>query len=70
MAEEGVHGACAEAAEKARAAHSLDVVRRVPSWLVNDADFVSFAFQETAQQGDAEARMIDVGVSGDEQDVE
>ena len=70
VAEEGVHGACADAAEKAWAAHPLEIVRRVPSWLVNDADLVSFAFQETAQQGDAEARMIDVGVSGDEQDVE
>ena len=70
MAEEGVHGACAEAAEKARTAHPLDVVRRVPSRLVNDADLVSFAFQQPCQQWDAEAWMIDVGVSGDEQDVE
>ena len=44
MAEEGVHGACAEAAEKAWAAHSFDVVWGVPSRLVNDADLVAFAF--------------------------
>ena len=69
MAEEGVHGACAKAAEEPRAAHPLDVVRRVPSWLVDDADLVAFAFQKPCQQGDAEARMIDVGISGDEQDV-
>ena len=44
VAEEGVHGACAETTEKPWAAHPLDVVRCVPTWLVYDADLVAFAF--------------------------
>ena len=70
MTEEGVHGACADATEKTRASHPLDVFLSVPTGLVDDADLVSFAFQKPCQQRDAKAWMIHVGISRDEQDVE
>ena len=69
VAEHGIQGACADAAEEPWTAKPCDVFRGIPAWLGDNADFVTVVFEPSCQQGDAKTGMVDIGISCDEKDI-
>ena len=65
-----VHVAGADGEEQPRAAERAPRFARVPIGLTENGDAESFVFQQTAEQCHREAGMIDVGVAGDEDDID
>src|SRR5439155_13048075 len=68
-----VHVAARDAEEETRTAAGREVgqsARLVPARLADDADLESARCEQAPEQGDAEGRVIDVGVAVDEDDVE
>ena len=68
-----VHVAARHAEEEPRAAAGREVgqpARLVPAGLADDADLESARGEQARDQGDAERRVIDVGVAVDQDDVE
>ena len=70
VGEHGVEGAGSDAREEARAAEGGDVGDGGPAGLRDDADAETVGEEPSAEERDAEGRVVDVGVAGDEKDVE
>ncbi len=68
--EHRIEVARADADEKARPSHSKDVAGVPPIGLRDDADFVATAFEEASDENRSERGVVDVGVAGDDEDVE
>ena len=66
----GVDGATGDAPEEGGLAEAGDVVGAVDVRLGDDADPVADVRQNMADDGDADEGRVDVGVAGDEDDVE
>ena len=64
-----IHVAGGDAEEQVRLAEPFEVGGRAPVGLGDDADAESLRFQHAADDRHAEARMIDVGIAGDDDDV-
>ena len=65
----GVHVAAGDAEEQGRAAERGERLGALPVRLGDDADAEAVRFQQAADDRHAEARVIDIGVAGDEDDV-
>ena len=67
----GVHAAGGDAEEEPWGAEFFEVAEVVaPIGLGDDGDLEAFGFEETADDGGAEGRVVDVGVAGDDDDIE
>jgi hypothetical protein len=64
-----IHVAGSHAEEQVRLAERLESPRRQPVRLADDADAKTLRFEQPADQRHAEARVVDVGVAGDQDDV-
>ena len=64
-----IHVAGGDAEEKIRFSQFFEVDRSIPVRLAKNADAKALRFEQTPDQGHAEARMVDVGVAGNENDV-
>lgn len=64
-----VHVASSDTEEQVRLAELHEVVFAAPVRLGNDAHAKTLGFEQTTDDGHAERRMIDVGVTGDDDDV-
>jgi hypothetical protein len=64
-----IHVAGGDAEIQRRLAERAEGVGGVPVGLADDADAVALCFQQAPDQRHAEARVVDVGVAGDEDDV-
>ena len=69
LVDHGIHVAGGNAVVQARLAEDAEGVGRQPVRLADDADAVALRFKQAAHQGHAEARMVDVGIARDEDDV-
>jgi hypothetical protein len=65
----GIHIAGRDAKIQARLAQGAERFGRQPVGLGDDADAVALGFEQAAHEGHAEARVVDIGVAGDEDDV-
>ena len=70
MVDHRVHVAGADAEEQLRAAETAPIVDAFPVRLAHDADAVAGGFEDSPEDRHREAGVIDVGVAGDEHDVE
>ncbi len=67
----GVHAAGGDAEEEPWGAEFFEVAEVVaPVGLGDDGDSEAFGFEETADDGGAEGWVVDVGVAGDDDDIE
>ena len=64
-----IHVAAGDAEEQARRAERREIRGAVPIRLGDDADLESLRLEHAADDGHAEARMIHVGIAGDDDDV-
>ncbi|MNP27478.1 hypothetical protein D3C76_1203910 [compost metagenome] len=64
-----VHVAGRDTEEQVRLAELHEVVFGLPVRLGNDAHAEALGFQQAADDGHAERRMVDVGIAGDDDDV-
>ena len=64
-----IHVAAGHAEEQVRAAELHEVARRVPVRLRDDPDAEALRLEQSADDGHAEARVVHVGVAGDDDDV-
>ncbi len=64
-----IHVATGDAEEQVRPAELHEVAGGVPVGLGNDADAESLSFEHAPDDGHAEARVVHVGVAGDDDDV-
>jgi hypothetical protein len=64
-----IHVAGSHAEEQVRLAERLESPGRQPVRLADDADTKTLRLEQTADQRHAEARVVDVGVAGDQDDV-
>ena len=58
------------AAEQSGRREQLEIMGRIETGLGKDGNTVTMAFEQTADERDAEGWMIDVIVTGDQQDIE
>jgi hypothetical protein len=65
-----IHVARRHAEEQARCAERLEGFSGAPVRLRDDADAKALGFEQAADHGHAEARMVHIGVAGDENHVE
>ena len=70
MVDHRIHVAGADGVEQARAAERAPRLARMPIGLAEDRDAEAFVFEQPAEQGHGETRMIDVGIAGDEDDID
>ena len=64
-----IHVAAGDAEEQVRLAQRLERLGALPVGLGDDADAKALRLQQAADDRHAEARMVDIGVAGDEDDV-
>jgi hypothetical protein len=64
-----IHVAAGDAEEQARRTQLLEILGAMPIRLRDDADFEALSLQDPADDRHAEARMIDVGIAGHDDDV-
>ena len=64
-----IHVAAGDAEEQGRLAQRLERFGRLPVGLGDDADAIALGFEQPADNRHAEARVIDIGVAGDQHDV-
>ncbi|MNT24715.1 hypothetical protein D3C72_1602060 [compost metagenome] len=69
LVDHGIHVAGGNAVIQARLAEDAERVSRQPVRLADDADSVALRFEQAANEGHAETRMVNVGVARDEDDV-
>ena len=65
----GVHVAAGDAEEQRRLAERLERIGTLPIRLCQDADAEALRLQQPADDRHAEARVVDIGVAGDQDDV-
>jgi hypothetical protein len=65
----GVHVAAGDAEEQGRAAERSERLGALPVRLGDDADAEAMRLEQPADDRHAEARVIDIGVAGDEDDI-
>ena len=65
-----IHVAGADGEEQPRLAEGAPRLARMPIGLAEDGDAEAFVFQQAAEQRHGETGMIDVGIAGDEDDVD
>ena len=70
LVEQRIHVACRDEEAEPRLAEAVEILRTVPVRLRDDADLVAVLLEQAADDGRAEARMVDVGVARDEDEVE
>jgi hypothetical protein len=64
-----IHVAGGDAEEQAGLAQFPEIGRRIPVRLADDADAETLRFEEAPDQRHAEARVVDVGIAGDQDDI-
>ncbi len=70
MIDHGVHSAGRDGRKQARTAHGLEGLRIAPVRLSEDADPQTFGLKKPGQKRRTKGRMIDIGISGDEEHIE
>ncbi|MNC22445.1 hypothetical protein D3C75_704470 [compost metagenome] len=64
-----IHVACGHTEEQIRFAKTHEVFFSIPVWLGNDTHAEALGFQHTATDRHTKTRMVDVGISGNQNDV-
>ena len=70
LVEQGIHVASRDEEAEARLPEAVKVLRRMPVRLRDDADLVAVLLEQTADDGRAETRVVDIGITRDEDEIE